>query len=88
MARDRASAPGPLEEELAQTLGLGEHLRPALDQANLLSRLIDDLRTLALAEAGQLPLLRRPTHLADLIASHLTSLEAQAAAQQVTTRVA
>jgi signal transduction histidine kinase len=63
-----------------------EHLTPVLDQVNLLSRLIEDLRTLALAEAGQLQLVKRPTDLNALIASTLTSFEAPAAAQHITLR--
>ena len=65
-----------------------EHLNPVLNQVNLLTRLVEDLRTLALAEAGQLPLAKRPTDLAALLHSVLISFEAQAAAQQVTLRAA
>ncbi len=61
-----------------------EHLTPVLNQVNLLTRLVEDLRTLALAEAGQLPLAKRSTDLVALLQSVLTSFEAQAAAQQVT----
>jgi signal transduction histidine kinase len=61
----------------------GEHLTPVLNQVNLLTRLVEDLRTLALAEAGQLPLTKRPVDLAALLQSVWTSFEAQAAAQQV-----
>jgi signal transduction histidine kinase len=64
-----------------------EHLTPVLNQVNLLTRLVEDLRTLALAEAGQLPLAKRPVDLAALLQSVLTSFEAQAAAHQVTLRV-
>jgi two-component system, OmpR family, sensor histidine kinase BaeS len=50
------------------------HLRPVLDETRVLSRLIDDLRTLSLSEAGALRLYREPTDLpallADVIASH------------------
>ena len=63
-----------------------EHLHLALNQVNLLSRLIEDLRTLALAEAGQLPLVKRPTDLGQLLGSILTSFEAEAAAHQVALR--
>jgi signal transduction histidine kinase len=63
-----------------------EHLNPVLNQVNLLTRLVDDLRTLALAEAGQLRLERHPTDLAVLLQNVLTSFEAQAAAQQVALR--
>jgi signal transduction histidine kinase len=63
-----------------------EHLIPVVNQVNLLTRLVEDLRTLALAEAGQLPLTKHPVDLAALSQSVLTSFEAQAAAQQVTLR--
>jgi signal transduction histidine kinase len=64
-----------------------EHLTPVVNQVNLLTRLVEDLRTLALAEAGQLPLAPRPSDLAALLQSVLTSFEAQAAAQQVLLRL-
>lgn len=63
-----------------------EHLRPVLNQVHLLSRLIEDLRTLALAEAGQLPLEKHPTDPGELIHSRLASFEAQSAAQGVSLR--
>jgi two-component system, OmpR family, sensor histidine kinase BaeS len=43
-----------------------ENLTPILDQNLLLTRLVDDLRTLAMADAGQLKLERMPTDLAGL----------------------
>jgi two-component system sensor histidine kinase BaeS len=50
------------------------HLRPILDETRVLSRLIDDLRTLSLSEAGALRLHREPTDLrplfAEVVASH------------------
>lgn len=61
-----------------------EHLNPVLNQVNLLTRLVEDLRTLALAEAGQLPLEKRTTDLGALIQRTITSFEAQAATQQIT----
>ncbi len=61
-----------------------EHLSPVLNQVTLLTRLVEDLRTLALAEAGQLPLNKRPADLAALLRETLTSFESQATAQQVT----
>jgi len=64
-----------------------EHLNPVLNQVNLLTRLVEDLRTLALAEAGQLPLTKRSVDLAALLQSVLTSFEAQAGVQQVTLRI-
>ncbi len=44
-----------------------EHLDPVLQQNMLLERLVEDLRTLALADAGQLPLDRVPTDLLALL---------------------
>ena len=44
-----------------------EHLAPIQAQLKALDKLIDDLRTVALAEAGSLPLDRRPTDLGSLI---------------------
>jgi len=61
-----------------------EHLQPVLNQVHLLTRLVEDLRTLALAEAGQLPLTKRPTDLKQLIDTTLVSFQANAAAQRVT----
>jgi two-component system sensor histidine kinase BaeS len=42
-------------------------LRSILEETHLLSRLVDDLRTLALAEAGALDLKREPTDVAALL---------------------
>ncbi len=64
----------------------GEHLRPVLNQVTLLTRLVEDLRILALAEAGQLPLQKQLVDLGVLIQGTLASFEAQAAAQQVVLR--
>ncbi|HZY40803.1 MAG TPA: ATP-binding protein [Anaerolineae bacterium] len=61
-----------------------EHVQPVLHQVTLLSRLVEDLRTLALAEAGQLPLTKRPIDLGQLIETTLTSFQAEAATQRVT----
>ena len=43
------------------------HLAPILEETHVLERLIEDLRTLALAEAGRLRLRREPTDLAALL---------------------
>ena len=48
------------------------------EEAMLLNRLIDDLQDLALAEAGQLRLERRPLALADVVRRSATSFAAQA----------
>jgi len=61
-----------------------EHIQPALDQAQLLARLVEDLRTLALAEAGQLSLNLQPMNAAELVRRVAASFEPQAAGKQVT----
>ncbi len=57
-----------------------EHLAPIQAQLKALDKLIDDLRTVALAEAGSLPLDRKPTDLAALIDETVTAFNAQPAA--------
>ena len=54
------------------------HLRPVLDETRVLSRLIDDLRTLSLSEAGALRLHREPTNLGALLAEVVASHRAAA----------
>ncbi len=56
-----------------------EHINNTLDETKLLARLVNDLQTLSLAEAGQLPL--HPTRflLADLMEDLTTSFSSQAA---------
>ena len=44
-----------------------EHLEPILDEIRVMERLIEDLRTLTLVEAGSLVLHREPTELASLL---------------------
>jgi signal transduction histidine kinase len=58
-------------------------LERLLDQTRILSRLIEDLRILALSDAGVLALEREPTDLAGLLRKVGTSFEAQAARQGV-----
>jgi signal transduction histidine kinase len=60
-----------------------DNLAPILEQNMLLTRLVDDLRTLALADAGQLKLEHIPTDLAALLASMLERFRPQADARQV-----
>jgi two-component system sensor histidine kinase BaeS len=55
------------------------HLEPLLDETRVLTRLVDDLRTLALADAGTLALNREPTDLAVLVADVAASFRAAAA---------
>lgn len=60
-----------------------EHLRSILEETNQLSRLVDDLRTLALAESGTLALLKEPTDLAVLIGETAAAFRAEADAAGV-----
>jgi two-component system sensor histidine kinase BaeS len=57
-----------------------EHINTTLDETRTLARLVDDLRTLSLAEAGQLPLTREPVDVAELLADVSTSFSGQAEA--------
>lgn len=58
----------------------GEHINTTLDETRLLARLVDDLRTLSLAEAGQLPLVLEPVDVGELLADVQTSFSGQAEA--------
>ena len=64
------------------------HLAAILDETRVLSRLVDDLRTLALSEAGTLPLHPEPTDLGLLVADVARSFEPVAAAAGSTIVVA
>jgi len=55
-----------------------EHLRAILDETKVLSRLVEDLRTLSLAESGALALHREPTDLGALAKETIASFEPQA----------
>ena len=59
------------------------HLAPILEETRVLSRLIDDLRTLALADSGALKLQKEPTDLATLTSETVASFRAQADAAGV-----
>jgi len=63
------------------------HLGPILEETRLLSRLIDDLRTLALTEAGSLPLQKEATDVGDLVTDAAASFRAQAEEAGVTLSV-
>lgn len=54
------------------------HLAPILEETRVLSRLVDDLRTLSIAEAGALTLHREPTDLVVLANDMLASFRTQA----------
>jgi signal transduction histidine kinase len=60
-----------------------EALEPVLEQNRLLTRLVDDLRTLALADAGQLTLERTSTDLPGLALRIVERFSPTAAARQV-----
>jgi two-component system sensor histidine kinase BaeS len=53
-------------------------LKSILEETQILSRLVDDLRTLALAESGTLQLKKEPTDLAVLIGETVSAFRAQA----------
>ncbi len=60
------------------------HLGPVLEETRLLARLVEDLHTLALAEAGALKLDRAPTDLGALIAETAASFQGQAGEAAIT----
>jgi two-component system OmpR family sensor kinase/two-component system sensor histidine kinase BaeS len=64
-----------------------ENITDTLDETRLLARLVDDLQTLSLAEAGQLPLHPTRFPLADLLSDAATGYESRAAAQNIDLRV-
>ena len=64
-----------------------EHINATLDETRLLARLVEDLRTLSLAETGQLPLTREPVDVAELLADVSTSFSGQAEAAGIDLRV-
>ncbi|HEY3884167.1 MAG TPA: histidine kinase dimerization/phospho-acceptor domain-containing protein, partial [Vicinamibacterales bacterium] len=63
------------------------HLGNVLDEARVLARLVEDLRTLANAATGVLTLEKEPTDLAMLAGDVVASLSAEAAARQVMVRM-
>jgi two-component system sensor histidine kinase BaeS len=64
-----------------------EHLEATLDETRVLARLVDDLRTLSLAEAGQLPLVCEEVEISELLADVCTSFSGPAEAAGVELRV-
>jgi two-component system sensor histidine kinase BaeS len=60
-----------------------DNLVPVIDQNHLLTHLVEDLRTLALADAGQIELERTPTDLIALLSSVVERFQPQAVTQQV-----
>lgn len=63
------------------------HIRPILDETRVLERLIDDLRTLSLAESGALPLHREPIDPAVLLEDVASAHRARASAVGIDLRV-
>jgi two-component system OmpR family sensor kinase/two-component system sensor histidine kinase BaeS len=64
-----------------------EHIQMLLDETIILSRLVEDLRTLSLAESGHLPLHRQPVQVAELLADLVTSFSGQADAAGIRLQV-
>ena len=64
-----------------------DNLAAVLEQNLLLTRLVDDLRTLALADAGQLTLERTMTDLPDLLDRVVERFQSQAATRQISLRL-
>jgi signal transduction histidine kinase len=60
-----------------------ENLTPVVEQNHLLTHLVDDLRTLALADAGQIELECTPTDLPALVQRVVEQFQPQAAKNQV-----
>jgi len=65
-----------------------EHIGATLDETRALARLVEDLQTLSLAEAGRLPLVREPMDVVELLADVHTSFGGQAEAAGVNLDVA
>jgi len=64
-----------------------QHLAPVLEEVRMLSRLIDDLRTLSEAETGTLELRLEPTDFGILATDVATSFRPQANAQEINLEV-
>ena len=61
-----------------------EHLEPIIEETELLTHLVEDLRLLALAEAGQLALDVRPTDVSDLLRDAAVNFGPQADDREIT----
>jgi signal transduction histidine kinase len=60
------------------------HLAPILEESRVMARLIEDLRTLSLAESGTLALQREPVDLTELARGAIAAFQGQANAAGVT----
>lgn len=58
-------------------------LKSILEETQILSRLVDDLRTMALAESGTLQLQREPTNLGQLLREISAGFEAQVRVKEI-----
>jgi signal transduction histidine kinase len=61
-----------------------EHLEPVLEEVELLTHLVEDLRLLALTEAGQLALEKHPMDVSDLLQDTQVNFGPQASDRDVT----
>ena len=59
------------------------HLAPILDATQTLDRLVDDLRTLALTDSGNLVLKKEPTDLTQLVREAVESFQSQAESARI-----
>ena len=64
-----------------------EHVQATLDETRLLARLVEDLQTLSLAEAGQLPLNLEEVDVVELLSDVSTSFSGQTEAAGVDLRI-
>lgn len=64
-----------------------DHVTATLEETHLLARLVDDLQTLALAEAGELELVREPLDMVELLEDVRTSFSGQAEAAGIALRL-
>ncbi len=64
-----------------------EHLGATLEETRSLARLVEDLRTLSLAEAGELPLVMEPIDVGELLTDVQTSFSGQAEAAGIDLQV-
>lgn len=60
-----------------------ERLKSIMEETQILSRLVDDLRTLALAESGALQLRREPTDLGEVTRDAVAGFESQAKEKEI-----
>lgn len=58
-------------------------LKSIIEETQILSRLVDDLRTLALAESGALRLKHEPTNVAELVRDAVSAFEAQGKEREI-----